>query len=163
MDIVVDFIQTLAAIATAVGVLIAGRQLNLTKQQSVTAFEDQLSEQYRAIARCLPVKALLGESLSQEEHTKALSDFYHYFDLSNEQAYLHSQGRIRPGTWKEWREGIEQNLERPAFEHAWREISTRAPKSFNDLREHVPAAAMLASGREQVTRAPHVTGEADPR
>jgi len=134
----VELVQTAASIATAVGVLLAGWQLWLTKRQAVTQFEDQLASQYRAIARELPVEALLGEPLDEQEYRKALPILYHYFDLSNEQAFLHHQRRIRAKTWIDWQEGIVQNLRRPAFKQAWIEVSTRAPESFNELRAYLP-------------------------
>ena len=129
-----EVIQTVAAVATAVGVFLAGWQLWLTKRQAIIQFEDQMSAQYREIIRRLPIEALLGESLKDAEQAAALKDFYHYFDLSNEQAYLNEQRRITKKTWLEWREGIEQNLRRPAFAAAWTEITRRAPESFNELR-----------------------------
>lgn len=140
MDHIASFIETVAAAATAVGVLLAWWQLRLAKQQAVTTFEDSVASQYREIAARLPVKALLGENLSEPEFEAALPDFYHYFDLSNEQAYLHLKRRIRYETWSEWREGIHQNLARPAFGRAWNEVSSRAPESFNELRSELASA-----------------------
>ena len=134
-SIILDAIQALAATATAVGVILAGWQLRLAKQQATTQFEDSLSAQYRDIARRLPLEALLGEQLDDTTYARALPEFYHYFDLSNEQAFLNSRGRVRHSTWREWRDGITQNLKRPAFDRAWSEVSRRAPDSFNDLRE----------------------------
>jgi hypothetical protein len=141
-----ELIQVLAGVATAIGVLIAGRQISLAKHQAITAFEDQVASQYREIARRLPVEAMLGEPLDDAAHAEALGDFYHYFDLSNEQAFLQKRGRIRRTTWNEWGEGIEQNLRRPAFARAWEEVSRRAPDSFNELRAWLPAAATKTVG-----------------
>lgn len=138
MASILDLVQATAAVATAVGVLLAGWQLRLAKQQAITQFEDQLASQYREVARRLPVEALLGEPLEPTAQARALPDFYHYFDLSNEQAFLHQQRRIRKRTWLEWREGIAQNLQRAAFAAAWEEVSRRAPDSFNELRALVP-------------------------
>ena len=129
-----DEIQAIASVATAIGVLLAGWQLNQSKKQALTSFEDSLASQYRHIIREIPVKALLGETLDKEEQNRALPHFYHYFDLSNEQAYLHRRGRVRSQTWTEWRDGITDNLRRPAFKAAWEDVSRRAPESFNDLR-----------------------------
>lgn len=131
---VFEGVQLAASVATAIGVAIAGRQLQLAKRQSLTSFEDQLSSQYRAIVQRLPIEALLGETLNDETRSKALTSFYHYFDLSNEQAFLYNNGRITPETWNQWREGIEQNIARPAFLNAWTEVSRRAPDSFDELR-----------------------------
>lgn len=141
-------ISAAASIATAVGVAIAGWQLALTKRQAVLQFEDQLSSQYRALIRDLPVGALLGERLSEAEQAAALNTFYHYFDLSNEQAFLHEQRRVSGATWESWKEGIEQNLRRPAFRAAWEEVSRRAPQSFDELRRLLagPSSPHLSTG-----------------
>jgi len=117
------------------GVLLAASQLVAMQKQTRTAFEDSLTEQYREIIHRLPVNALLGEQISDQEFEEALRTFYRYFDLCNEQVFLHKKGRIRRQTWAEWKEGIEQNLMQPAFEKAWAEIARRAPKSFDGLRE----------------------------
>jgi hypothetical protein len=145
---VVPFLTGLASIATAVGVVFAGWQLRATKDIARTQFEDRLTEQYRNIIRQVPIEALLGAQLSDEEHVKALPIFYHYFDLSNEQAFLNDRERIRDRTWKEWRDGIEQNLSRPAFARAWREIEQLRPDSFAELRSVLAESPLL---RGQVT------------
>ena len=123
-----------AAIVTAIGVAVAAWQLWLAYRQATTAFEDSLSAQYRQLMQLLPVEALLGGSLSEEAHVTALPVFFHYFDFCNEQAFLHKKRRIRCSTWREWREGIEQNLRRPAFARAWGEVAMRVPDSFDELR-----------------------------
>jgi hypothetical protein len=134
MSLGTDVIQTIGSLVTAAGVVIAARQLFHSQQQARSSFEDQLSAQYREIARQLPIEALLGEELEQGAQLAALPEFYHYFDLSNEQAYLHRHGRVRPDAWREWLEGIQQNLARPAFREAWREVNRRSPESFSDLK-----------------------------
>lgn len=146
MQSTIGTIDLVASVATAVGVIVAAWQLALSKGQASTQFEDSLNMQYREIIRRLPINALLGSKLEPEVQQEALADFYHYFDLSNEQAFLRRLGRIRKRTWEDWREGMTQNLARPAFAAAWQEITKRSP-GFNDLRELVPAAAQLAAVR----------------
>lgn len=138
MEQLVAYLTLAASAATAIGVIIAARQLGLSKEQARTQFEDGLNAQYRSIVQNLPVEALLGESLSPDVARAALPYFYHYFDLCNEQAFLRKQGRIGAATWANWMEGIEQNCRRPAFATAWAEVSSRAPESFDDLRVMVP-------------------------
>src|SRR5262245_47172069 len=117
---VFDWFQTLASIATAIGVVLAAVQLRQAKQQQQAQFEDSLNEQYRRICAQLPLVALLNKTLDEGELQKelVLRAFYEYFDLSNEQAFLASRKRLRPETWQNWREGIEQHLARPAFRQA---------------------------------------------
>ena len=127
-------IQSISSVATAVGVVFAAWQLWVTKKQAVLQFEDSMTAQYREILRRLPVEALLGEPLSDARYSETLKEFIHYFDLSNEQAFLRLKKRVRKSTWKEWEEGILQNMRRPAFTQAWEEVTRRAPETFNELR-----------------------------
>jgi hypothetical protein len=133
-----DWVDTLANLATSIGVIFAGAQLWTSRKQARTAFEDQLTTQYREIMRQLPITALLGSELSESEAEAALPVFFHYFDLCNEQKYLHESDRIDESTWTEWEEGIRENLRRPAFAQAWQLIAARVPDSFDQLRRIAP-------------------------
>jgi hypothetical protein len=128
-------LQDLAAVATAIGVALAAWQLYLAKQQAQLAFEDSLNAQYRSLLAELPLKAMLGRQLSDAELNACLGVFYRYFDLSNEQAFLFSLGRIRRSAWKNWLEGIGQNMERPAFQQAWQAILPDIDGSFDELKK----------------------------
>ena len=139
-----EIVSAAASVATALGIFLAAGQLYFSSRQAMTQFEDQLSGQYREIARRLPLEALLGETLSEEAHASALSDFYDYFDLSNEQAFLRRQGRVSTVTWSNWLEGIQENLRRPAFARAWNEVRRRAPDSFDELRKILGPADVSA-------------------
>lgn len=143
-----DILTLLSSIATAIGVLVAAWQLWLAHRQSVTAFEDSFAREYRELAATLPTKALLGESLTDEEHAAHFDEFYHYFDLSNEQVFLHLKKRITPGTWKFWRDGMASNLRRPAFKRAWSEIAARASSDFAELRLFFPPDPTVAPQNE---------------
>ena len=55
-----------------------------------------------------------------------LPQFYSYFDLYNEQAFLHDAGRLRSDTWNEWKDGIVANLTKLQFKAAWLYIYKRA-------------------------------------
>ena len=81
-------------IFTAIGVCVAAWQLWMAHRQSVTTFEDSFAREYRELAATLPTKALLGEPLSEDEHQQYFDEFYHYFDLCNEQVFLKKRGRI---------------------------------------------------------------------
>lgn len=144
----IEVIGPIASAATAVGVFLALWQLYESRRQSYTAFEDTLSREYRDLARDIPVGALLGEALSEADLVAHLGKFFHYIDLSNEQAFLRQQGRVRPTTWKNWCDGIESNLSRPAFREAWARIKAKAPDSFDELRR------LEASGFKEDPRPP---------
>lgn len=135
-----EVLSAFASIATALGVAVAAWQLWLAHKQSVTSFEDSLAKEYRELAAKLPTKALLGETLTDEEHAEYFDEFYRYFDLCNEQAFLHKNGRISEVTWTFWNDGIASNLGRPAFSRAWREVAARANNDFLELRALSPPA-----------------------
>lgn len=128
----------IAAVFTAFGAWAAVRQLRLLEQQSVTSFEDGLVDEYRDIAKDLPLDALLGVDMSAPRVAEVLPVFYRYFDLCNQQVFLHKQGRIREETWVLWKDGIESNLRRPAFARAWAEIAAKAIGDFDELRALCP-------------------------
>ncbi len=134
MDQIFKWAAVLGSFATAVGVFLACWQLHRSTLQARTDFEDDLAREYRALARKIPPNALLGLELNQDEQARALKLFYHYVDLSNEQTFLRMNGRVSRETWLFWCDGIQSNLERPAFKKAWEEIKVRAPKSFEELR-----------------------------
>ena len=131
---ITNYFQVAASMVTAVGVVIAAIQLWLTKRQAVTTFEDEVSNEYRQIAKSIPVQAMLGEDLREEEFNRALNEIYNYIDFTNEQIFLRQQGRIRKTTWQNWCEGIDSNLDLPAFEKAWKLVKEKRPHSFNELR-----------------------------
>lgn len=84
-----EYLDLTASLATAAAVIVACWQLAEAKKQARLQFEDHFNEQYRALIQRNPLMALLGERLTEEEHAASLPEFYHYFDLSNEQAFLH--------------------------------------------------------------------------
>jgi len=90
----------IGSIATARGVIFVGWQIWQTRKQNITAFEDEMSRQYREIPKTIPVEALLGEELSKEELEDAENGIYHYLDLSNEEVFLRQNGRVSSETWK---------------------------------------------------------------
>ena len=127
-------LQDLSHVAAAVALVFAAWQLWLSHLQAVTAFEDAMAKEYRELALKIPTKAFLGKELTEAEYAEAENDFYHYFDLSNSQAFLRQIGRISPQTWKYWSDGIRSNLKRPAFKMAWERISNQANGDFAELR-----------------------------
>jgi hypothetical protein len=133
-----DLFSALASVATAAGVGVAAWQLRHSQRQNVTTFEDSFAREYRELTATLPTKALLGEPLTEQEHQEHFDEFYRYFDLCNEQVFLHQSGRIRRSTWQYWRDGMASNFKRPAFERAWNEVCERANSDFSELRALFP-------------------------
>jgi hypothetical protein len=126
---------SVGGIATAIAVLVAAWQLRRGTAQARIDFEDDLSREYRDLARSIPVKAFLGSELSEKEFKEAFPSLYRYVDLSNEQVFLRMNGRISRATWISWRDGIRSNLQRPAFAEAWFRVKEGSKGSFEELRK----------------------------
>lgn len=155
---VFESVQTVASLATAVGVAIAAWQLFLTKQQVQSQFEDSFTDEYRRISAQLPLAALLGQPLGKVELEASLRAFYEYFDLSNEEAFLNNRGRLRRETWENWCEGIEQHMARPAFKQAWERLVPYLNGSFDDLKELMATAGLV----DNESPAPSLAHAAEP-
>ena len=132
MDLNIDW-NSIVSIFTAVGVLIAAFQLRVSSKIAQTEFEDSIDQQYRELAKGIPVDALIGKevSLDKKEMTREL--IYNYLDLSNEQIFLRKKKRIRKDTWVDWCKGIEANLAKTEFDNVWQEIKRESPQTFSFL------------------------------
>src|SRR4051794_25604227 len=112
-------LRDIGALGTFLGVVFAGAQLFYNRRQARTQFEDGLTAVYRSLVAELPVEFFLEGPAGQGVVTAHRSAFYRYFDLCNEQAFLHEQGRVSDETWLQWRDGIKGNFSRKAFQVAW--------------------------------------------
>ena len=122
-------------LVTPLSTIIAVLQLRKQKQSRVKEFENELNQRYRDLTREIPVRALLGEELNDDEFEEHFEWLYYYIDFTNEQIYLRKEGKISYKTWQEWRAGIESHMQRPAFERGWKEIDTTVGDDFGELRE----------------------------
>ena len=113
-------------------------------QQSAIArstFENLFVAQYQQLIQRLPINALLGGELSDDERRQYIQEFYHYIDLCNTQAYHHAKKRITKATWTEWQEGIEANFARKEIDLVWSYVAAKSPDEFMDLRRVVSPSA----------------------
>lgn len=131
---ILETLSYIAPLATACAVIVAAWQLHLTQRLAQTTFEDSMAREYRKLANEMPTEAFFGEDLTEEQLAKWRNDFYHYFDLCNEQIFFRQIGRVCEQTWEFWRDGIRSNLKRPAFAKSWDDISKRAKGDFAELR-----------------------------
>jgi hypothetical protein len=128
----------LTAGAVGVGVRqlrIAEQQVDLLRRHEQTAFEDDLSREYRSLIGLLPPEAFYTD-WQRFDPAADVRAFYRYFDLSNEQLFLARQGRVSTATREQWKDGIAGNLCLPAFQAAWAALRPHLDdRTFEDLRE----------------------------
>jgi hypothetical protein len=127
-------VETIAGIATAIGVALGALQLYFNRRQERAEFEDELAREYRQLCQRLPPEALLGIQCAEQDVHASLANFLHYFLLTNDQVFLRQRGRITRKTWNDWRAGIASNLARPAFATSWLYIKEHSKNSFEELR-----------------------------
>lgn len=139
-DETVAVLGAVGALATALAVFVAVSQLRTAKQHARTAFEDDLSREYRTIVGELPAKVFYVDGGDFAPDDEAWRAFYRYLDLSNEQLFLARLGRVSPSTAEQWKDGIRGNLQGlPAFRATWGDIANRVPDDFfEELRALVP-------------------------
>jgi len=125
----------LIGIHTAIGVLVAAFQLRVSSKIAQSEFEDSIDQQYRELAKGIPVDALIGKGVSEEKKELTRELIYNYLDLCNEQTFLRKNKRVRKGTWVDWCSGIESNLKKIEFSNVWSEIKQEAPKTFTFFGE----------------------------
>ena len=106
MTSITDWITAIASAVSALGVLFAVWQLQLTKQINQRNFEDGLAKEYRELAGRIPTRALLGSGLSPSEYQQTFDEIFRYIDLSNEQTLLRKNQRISDESWESWCAGI---------------------------------------------------------
>ncbi|RBP48817.1 hypothetical protein [Arenicella xantha] len=125
--------NSIVSIFTAIGVLLAAFQLRVSSKIAQSEFEDSIDQQYRELAKDIPVDALIGKAVAEDkvEFTREL--IYNYLDLCNEQVFLRRKKRVRKDTWIDWCSGIESNLGKREFKKVWTEIKRESPKTFTFL------------------------------
>lgn len=127
--------NSIVSIFTAIGVLLAAFQLRVSSKISQSEFEDAIDQQYRELAKGIPVDALIGKTVSDDKKEVTRELIYNYLDLCNEQIFLRKKKRVRKDTWVDWCAGIESNLRKSEFKKVWLEIKLESPKTFTFLEK----------------------------
>ena len=127
--------NSIVSIFTAIGVLIAAFQLRVSSKIAQSEFEDSIDQQYRELAKGIPVDALIGKSVSSDQVMLTRELIYNYLDLCNEQVFLRKKKRVRMDTWVDWCSGIKSNLGKTEFEKVWAEIKVESPSTFTFLEK----------------------------
>jgi len=127
--------NSIVSIFTAIGVLVAAFQLRVSSKIAQSEFEDSIDQQYRELAKGIPVDALIGKTVSSDKIELTRELIYNYLDLCNEQIFLRKKKRVRRDTWVDWCSGIESNLSKSEFKKVWSEIKAESPKTFTFLEK----------------------------
>lgn len=132
MDINLDW-TAIAAVATAISAIGAAWTLREMRAIAQGSFEDSFDQQFRELARGIPVDALIGKEVALDKKNETRELVYNYLDLSSEQAYMRMSGRVRKATWNSWCLGIKANLEKVEFSKVWEEVYLHSPDTFTYL------------------------------
>lgn len=111
-----------SSVISLIGLIFIWWQLSETRKIAQQQFEDSMAKEYRELINRIPTKVMLGEELEVNEFKENFDEFYRYFDLTNEQILLNKRNRIHADVWGDWLEGIEANIQLPAFNLAWEQI-----------------------------------------
>jgi hypothetical protein len=88
----------------------------------------EYTRRYAEVVRDLPSDSRRPNSsfdihaLADEERDRVLNSARAYLNLTSEEFFLHSRGRIDDETWSIWRTGIEQTVRLPWARGAWAEL-----------------------------------------
>lgn len=127
--------DTVASVATAGGVLLAAWQIRAGQKLAQSTFEDTLDQQYRGLAKEIPVDALIGKEVRPDQLHETRELVFNYLDLCNEQVFLRKKGRISKDTWNDWCAGIGHHLDKVEFRRVWEEVKESSPGSFGFLEK----------------------------
>jgi len=129
-----DIIMAISAFIAMIGVCVMAWESKLQVDIAQTAFEDNINEQYREIARGIPVESLLGGRADEKHWPEARELIYNYIDQSNQKVLLYRTGRVRADTWKRWSLDIWQHMQNPDFIQVWEEIKAANVLTFKHFR-----------------------------
>ncbi len=89
--------NSVVSVFTAIGVFVAAYELRVSSKIAQSEFEDSIDQQYRELAKGIPVDALIGKSVSDEKKELTRELIYNYLDLCNEQTFLRKNKRSKWG------------------------------------------------------------------
>ena len=129
-----DIIMAISAFIAMIGVCVMAWESKLQVDIAQTAFEDNINEQYREIARGIPVESLLGGRADSQHWLEARELIYNYIDQCNQKVLLYRTGRVRTDTWKRWSLDIWQHMQNPDFIQVWEEIKAANVLTFKHFK-----------------------------
>ncbi|MGF1719670.1 hypothetical protein L4D20_06435 [Vibrio kyushuensis] len=129
-----DVATAIAAVIAAISLGVSAFQTRLSRRIAETAFEDSIDQQYRELAKEIPVDVLIDRCTEVNSDTREV--IFNYLDLCNQQVYLRAKGRISDDRWVDWCDGIQENLVKSAFLSVWTEVQDKASFSYLNRLEN---------------------------
>lgn len=133
----ISLIGAMGSIATAFGLIYVAQDVHHSKKTTQAEFEDQFDQQYRALMMPIPVDVLIGKETAKMDKERVRELVYVYLDLTNEQIYMRSIGRVSKATWESWCSGILAHMARPGFREVFEEV--RESSNFTYLEQLLAA------------------------
>ncbi|WP_413165967.1 hypothetical protein [Aeromonas salmonicida] len=128
INYIADCATAVAAVIAAISLGISAYQTHLSRRIAATAFEDTIDQQYRDLAKEIPVDVLIDNCSLVSGDIREI--IFNYLDLCNQQIYLRAKGRIGKERWESWCDGIQENLRKAAFHSVWSEVKENASFSY---------------------------------
>lgn len=122
----VTTVDSIAGVATSIGVVVAAVELGLARRNAKAQFEMTFATRYQAISDELGLDIVLNADDTVDLDDRRLEVFYRYFELCEEECYYRERGRITRATWCAWWEGMALHLVNPAFANALEILQRRA-------------------------------------
>nr|WP_308855461.1 hypothetical protein [Vibrio vulnificus] len=129
-----DVATAIAAVIAAISLGVSAFQTRLSRRIAETAFEDSIDQQYRDLAKEIPVDVLIDKCTDLSNDTREV--IFNYLDLCNQQIYLRAKGRVSEERWIDWRDGIQENLSKHGFNLIWTEVKDKASFSYLERLEN---------------------------
>ena len=126
-------LDTIALLLTATGVCVGAWQLRSSQRLALTAFEDSVDQQYRALAATIPMDVWLARTPPADVPARTREAIFRYFDLCNEQVFLRRTGRVSSTRWVVWEDGIRHHMRVPAIDAVWTEVVDGSSGYFGEL------------------------------
>lgn len=150
-----ECIQIWTLVITGSGVLFALEgviwQTVLTRQQIKLSFFADYTRRYQEIILHFPeninCKDFSFDKLKVEDietYNTTLRYMRAYFDLSSEEHYLASIGKIDSKIWNEWSDGIKFTFSKTAFRQAWKIVNLDS-KFYHNFIKYVELEVLNVS------------------
>jgi hypothetical protein len=131
-----DAVNTVASIATAIGVLAAVAGLRASRRQRMRSFEQTYVDRYWTVMASLSLGASKGEvsGITDEDRRTIIS----YFRLCEDELQLRTLGWVGNSTWKIWGPGIRLQLRQQPFKAVWDEIKPSGEQPNGSSPDETP-------------------------